>query len=127
MVSLFVSSVVDRGLEARSGKTKDYKIGMCCFSAKHATLRRKNKDELARNQANVSEWSNMSIRGVVSVSWHYKNPTKRVGLVQSGLHHHLTERNLFSMKYCSFGIIQTITHSLLSMYIGKHTTYLPSS
>jgi hypothetical protein len=65
LVSLFVSSAVDRGLEARSGKTKDYKIGMCCFSAKHATLRRKNKDELARNQANVSEWSNMSIRGLL--------------------------------------------------------------
>jgi hypothetical protein len=65
LVSLFVSSAVDRGLEAQSGKTKDYKIGMCCFSAKHATLRRKNKDELARNQANVSEWSNMSIRGLL--------------------------------------------------------------
>ena len=26
---------------------------------------------------------------VVSVSWHYKNPTKRVGLVQGGFHHHL--------------------------------------
>jgi hypothetical protein len=24
-------------------QTKDYKIGICCFSAKHAVLRRKNK------------------------------------------------------------------------------------
>jgi len=31
----------------------------------------------------------MSIRRLVSVSWHYKNPTKRIGLVQSG--HHLIE------------------------------------
>jgi hypothetical protein len=28
---------------------------MCCFSAKHAALRRKYKDWLARNQNNVSE------------------------------------------------------------------------
>jgi hypothetical protein len=25
------------------GQTKDYKIGSCCFSTKHATLRRKSK------------------------------------------------------------------------------------
>jgi hypothetical protein len=52
--------MVDRGFEPRSGKTKDYKIGMCCFSAKHAALRRKNKDWLALNQNNVCEWGNMS-------------------------------------------------------------------
>ena len=28
----------------RSDHTKDYGIGICCFSAKHATLRRKSKD-----------------------------------------------------------------------------------
>jgi hypothetical protein len=27
-----------------SCQTKDYKIGICCFSDKHAALRRKNKD-----------------------------------------------------------------------------------
>ena len=51
---------VDRGFESRSGQTKDYKLGICCFSAKHAALRRKNKDWLARNQINVSDWSDMS-------------------------------------------------------------------
>jgi len=30
-------------------------------------------------------------RTVVSMSLHYKNPTKRVGLLQSGPHHHLIE------------------------------------
>jgi len=35
------------------GQTKDYKIGICCFSAKHAALRRKSKDWLAQNQKNV--------------------------------------------------------------------------
>ena len=54
--------------ERRSGQTKDYKIGICCFSAKHAALRRKSKDGLSRNQNNVSELGNMSIRGLVSVS-----------------------------------------------------------
>jgi hypothetical protein len=34
----------------RSGLTKDYKIGICCFSAKHAALRRKSKECLARNE-----------------------------------------------------------------------------
>ena len=38
MVSVLVSSVVDRGFEPRSGQTKDYKIGIFCFSAKHAAL-----------------------------------------------------------------------------------------
>ena len=49
MVSVLASSVVDRGFEPRSGQAKDYKIGICCFSAKHAALRRKSKDWLARN------------------------------------------------------------------------------
>ena len=55
------SIAVGRGFEPRSGQTKDYKIGICCFSAKHAELRRKNKDWLARDQDNVSEWGDMSI------------------------------------------------------------------
>ena len=44
MVSIPASSVVDRGFEPRSGQTKDYAIGICCFSVKHAALRRKSKD-----------------------------------------------------------------------------------
>jgi hypothetical protein len=56
---------VDRGFEPRSGQTKDYTIGICCFSAKHAALRRKSKDWSARNQNNVFEWSNMSTRGLL--------------------------------------------------------------
>ena len=41
MVSLLASSVVYRGFESRSGQTKDYKIGICCFSVNHTALRRK--------------------------------------------------------------------------------------
>jgi len=54
--------VVDRGFEFQSAQTKDYKIGICCFSAKHAALRRKHKDWLARNQDNASKWGKMTIR-----------------------------------------------------------------
>jgi hypothetical protein len=62
MVSLLLaSSAIDRGFEPRSGQTKDYKNGICCFFAMHAALRRKSKDWLARSQNNVSEWRDMSI------------------------------------------------------------------
>ena len=65
MVNLLASNTVDRGFELWSGQTKDYKIGICCFSAKHAALRKKSKDWLARNQNNVSEWGDMSICGLL--------------------------------------------------------------
>jgi hypothetical protein len=65
MGGVLASSAVDRGFEPRSGQTKDYKIGIYCFSAKHTALRRKSKDWFARNQANVSEWGDMSIRGLL--------------------------------------------------------------
>jgi hypothetical protein len=48
-------SVVDRGFESRSSQANDYEIDICCFSAKHAALRRKSEDLLAQNQTNVSE------------------------------------------------------------------------
>jgi hypothetical protein len=42
--------------EPQSGQTKNCKIGICCFSAKHVALRRKSKNWLARNQDNESKW-----------------------------------------------------------------------
>ena len=65
MVTMFTSSVVDGGFEPRSGKTKDYTIGICCFSAMHAVLRSKSKDWLDRGRVNMSEWSCMSTRGLL--------------------------------------------------------------
>ena len=62
---MLASSVVDRGFELKSGQTKDYNIGICCFSSKYATLRRKSNDWLAKNQDNVSECDDMSIRGLL--------------------------------------------------------------
>jgi hypothetical protein len=41
--NVLASSVVDRGFEPRSNQTKDYTIGICFFSAKHAALVEKEK------------------------------------------------------------------------------------
>ena len=60
MVSVLSASAVDRGFEPLSGQTKDYKIGICCFSAKHASLRKKSM--VGWNQDNVSKWGDMSTR-----------------------------------------------------------------
>ena len=65
MVSVLASSAVDRRFDPRSRQTKDYEIGMRCFSAKHVALRRKGKHWLAWNQNNASEWGDMSIRGLL--------------------------------------------------------------
>ena len=53
MVSVLASRVVELGFEQK--KIKDYKIGICCFSVKHATIRRKSKDWLTRNQGPCSQ------------------------------------------------------------------------
>jgi hypothetical protein len=58
-----IASAVDGGFEPGLGQTKDYEIGICCFSAKHAALRGKRKHQLARNQNNVSEWADMTVCG----------------------------------------------------------------
>jgi len=44
MVCMLTSCVVYRGFRPWSGQTKNYKIGICCFSAMHAALCGKNKD-----------------------------------------------------------------------------------
>ena len=62
MVNWFVPSAVDCGFEPRSGQIKDYKIGICCFSAKYAALRRKSKYWMARNRDNVAD---MTICGLL--------------------------------------------------------------
>jgi hypothetical protein len=54
-----------------SGQTKDYKIGMCCFSAKHAAVRKKSKDWLTQNQDNISEWYYMPTSGLQSNTMKY--------------------------------------------------------
>ena len=61
VLSVLISSVVDGGFESVSGQTNNYKIGICCLSARLVALRSKSKDWLAQNQNNVSGWSDMSI------------------------------------------------------------------
>ena len=43
MGSVLASSTVDHGFDPRFGQTKDYEIGIYCFSAEHAALRKKTK------------------------------------------------------------------------------------
>ena len=71
MDSVIISTVVDRGFEPRPGQTKDYKMCICCFSAKHEAFRRKSKDWLTRNQDNCVRMGRHVYRlTVVSVNYH---------------------------------------------------------
>ena len=40
---MLASSAVDNGFEPWLGKTKDYKIGICCFCAKHMCIKEKEQ------------------------------------------------------------------------------------
>ena len=54
MVRVLAPSAEGRGFDPRPGQTKDFKIGICCFSTMHAALRSKCKDWLAQSQNDVS-------------------------------------------------------------------------
>jgi hypothetical protein len=43
----------------------EYEIGIYCLSANHIAIQRKRKDWMARNGDNMSEWDDMSIRGLL--------------------------------------------------------------
>ena len=60
---IMVSSprVIYCGFEPQSCQSKDYKMSICCFHARHNALRNKSTDRLAQNQDNVLEWSDVSI------------------------------------------------------------------
>ena len=89
------SSVVDHQFELQSDQTKNYKISICCFSAKAQALRNNRKDCITQTKYNVTEKSYMSTCRLVSVSQLYEISTKRIGLVQSRHHHHLHKNTLF--------------------------------
>jgi hypothetical protein len=61
MVSMLASTVVDGGSTSRIIP----KTSICCFYTKHTALRSKSTDWLSQNQDNVSEWSDVSIRGLL--------------------------------------------------------------
>jgi len=62
---MLTSSVLDHGLSLVI--SKDYRFGICYFSAKYVPIRAKikSKEWLARNLDDVSEWSNMSTSGIL--------------------------------------------------------------
>ena len=91
--ALVSSNAVDHGFEPWSAKTKDYKIGTCCFYLKHAALRSKSKDWLERYEDNVSDWSDMSNHRLL-FQWAIENPAKCVGTKWTSSH-----CNLFSPWY----------------------------
>ena len=70
MVSVLDLSVVNSGFEPQLAQTKDYKIGICCFSTEHAAFKTlKSNDWLARYQNNVFQVDrHVYPRTVVSVS-----------------------------------------------------------
>ena len=45
MVSMLASSAVGRGFKPRPSQIKDYEIGICCFSAKHARSVTEEKEQ----------------------------------------------------------------------------------
>ena len=65
MFGVLASSDLDHRIESWLGQTKYNKTGFGCFPANHTALRNKSKDWLARNEDNVSEWSNMSTHGLL--------------------------------------------------------------
>ena len=75
MVSVLESSAVDRGFEPRSGQTKDYTIGMCCFSAKYTALRRKSK--LVGSESEKLEDTKGAIRNRISKKNRQHNGEKK--------------------------------------------------
>ena len=46
MDNLLTSIVVNQGFNVWLGQTKDYEVGICCFSAKHTAQGSKIKDWL---------------------------------------------------------------------------------
>ena len=65
MASLLASSAVDRGSIHGRVIPKTIKLVFVASPLNTLMLRRKSKDWLARNQDNVSEWGNTSIRGLL--------------------------------------------------------------
>lgn len=75
-------------------KSKTTNLVFVASLLKHAAFRSKRKDWSTHNQDNVSEWTDISTCRMLI---HYKNPTKLIGLVQSG-HQLIDMRLVLAMK-----------------------------
>ena len=102
MVSVLVWIVAYCRFKSRSGQDKDCKIGISCFSIKHAASRRKSKYLLVPNQENVFEWSDMSTNRLL---FHCTDLSNLVGLEQSGHHHHFIDCSLFWSSFAEYLLI----------------------
>jgi hypothetical protein len=90
MVSMLTSSAVDRGFEPDRVKHKTIKLVCVAFPLSTRHLGERAKTGWFGIRMCPSE-RHIYPRTVVSVNYHYKNPTTCGGLVQSGPHHHFIE------------------------------------
>jgi hypothetical protein len=120
MVCVLTTNSVDHGFMPRSGQTKDYKNGICCFAAKNAALISKSKDWFAQNQDNVSRWCDISTCTsellwastiIIQLCW---SSTKQISSSSHWLCHVLA---MIWLKNYSFSINQqSLTHSRTHLY-----------
>jgi hypothetical protein len=63
-ITYVYSATISWGYEPRSVQTKDYQIGVCCFSTKYAELRRKSKD----TQILILQPTQLSYRPLIQIA-----------------------------------------------------------
>lgn len=114
IVIICVWSVVDRRFEPRSGQAIYFKIGIFCFSTKHAYLR--SKAETSSNQDSVSEWNDMSNHGLL-----FQLPSTRKNYLRLSVQYKV-DMNIISLNATKsrhgiaeqmFTLALTSTHSIL--------------
>jgi hypothetical protein len=120
---VLTSSVIDRGFKPLPVQTKDHNIGICCFSAKHASLRSKCKDWLALYPNHVSKWSNMSNRDLI-----HSSTLQEI----CGRHHYLVNRYRTSVLQIIMPVMDIYfvfrNHNpVLSSFMTYHTVCNKSS
>lgn len=79
IISVVAFTVVDHEFETRSAQTKEYKISICCFCTKRSTLRAKTGWIGTRRMCRIA----MTCFSELAL---YTNPSKCVGVVESGHH-----------------------------------------
>jgi len=91
-VNVLDSRAVDRGFGPRSGQTRYYAIGICCFSAKHVALMSKGRDWLARIRIQCPSGATCLLTDCYfsELTRKKQKSISRVSLT-NGYHQHLTE------------------------------------
>jgi hypothetical protein len=115
MVIMLASSAVNHGF--------DYNIDMCCVSGKHAALWRKSKDWLARNQDNVAEWGDMSVRRLCTHARTHALKSVHVFTLPPSLTHSLIHSRTHARTHARY--IMAVTFICEENGVHEETTYLP--